>query len=123
MSVIQAELLVGEASDQFYDLKNVMPRRHPDRRLSPSDLLEFGRCPWRWAENQDPEDPLAEWGPTLVERMAFTPSIVQHEMVRRPDTYEVMKLECPKCGSEGPAEVCTKCGQRRRNVVRPRPWS
>ena len=98
-------------------------RGAPERPLSPQDLLEFGRCPWRWHNAGDPEDFLAAEGPSLLEWMALDPGHMDRYFVRRPDTYESMRLECPKCGSEGPAKSCTKCGQRRKNVVRPRPWT
>jgi len=99
------------------------PRGFLERRLSATDLLEFGRCPWRWRWGTDPENYLAAHGPTLTELLSFDEGLAAQYLVRRPDTYESMKLECPKCQSEGPAKICTKCGQRRKHVVRPRPWS
>ena len=100
-----------------------VPRGDPARRMGAGDLLEFGRCPYRWAKGEDPEDALRADGPSLCEWLALDAANAARYYIRRPDTYEAMKLECPKCHSEGPAKTCTKCGQRRRNVVKPRAWS
>ena len=86
-------------------------------------LMDFGRCPWRWVHSPDPEDWLAAEGPTLLEWVALDTGQAARFFIRRPETYEAMILQCPRCGSPGPAKSCTKCGTLRRNVVKPRPWS
>lgn len=93
------------------------------RPLGVTDLIQFGRSPWRWRHAPDPDDMLVAHGPTLGEWLAFDEKQAENHFVARPSTYEGMRLECPTCGSFGPAASCTKCGQRRRNVVRARPWS
>jgi len=99
------------------------PRGNLHHAVRAADLVQFGRCPWRWVAAPEPEDLLAANGPSLTEWMVAAPGLVERYFARRPETYEAMKLLCPKCNSEGPAKVCTKCGQRRRNVVVPRPWT
>ena len=93
------------------------------RPMGVTDLLQFGRSPWRWRHAPDPDDMLVAHGPVLGEWFGLDAEHAQKYFVARPATYEAMRLECPRCGSTGPAASCKKCGQRRRNVVRPRPWS
>jgi hypothetical protein len=43
-----------------------LERHRPGRRISARDLVEFGRCPMRWARTDDPEDWFTERGPSLT---------------------------------------------------------
>ena len=119
----EAILFEREQSISVLEKPEPEPRGDLQRRMSAQDLVEFGRCPYRWVWGEEPEEPWRVNGPTLTEWMAFDRTLMERYFIRRPDTYESLKLECPKCHSEGPAKVCTKCGQRRRNTVAPRPWS
>ena len=112
-----------EQSAAVVDERVLAERGDPQRWMDARDLLEFGRSPWRWRWGQDPEDLLFERGPLLTEWLAFDPGQAERYFVRRPETYEAARLECPKCASPGPAQTCTKCGQRRKMVVRPRAWT
>ena len=116
-------LLTQSASLDHITHTEKFERGDPARALTPADLLAFGRCPRRWRDTPDDDDPLAALGPSLVEWLALDPALAAKHYVRRPESYEAMRLECPRCGSEGPARSCTKCGTSRKNVVRPRPWT
>ena len=112
-----------EQSVAILEAPDQLDRRDAHFRVSAQDLAAFGRCPFRWFWGAPPEDPLLANGPTLTEWLAFDPGLAERFLIRRPETYEAMRLECPGCGSEGPAKSCTKCGRLRKNVVRPRPWN
>jgi hypothetical protein len=121
--ITQAKLFGREDSIEALEAPEVVGRGQASRRIGARDLIEFGRCPRRWLETADPEERLPADGPSLTEWLALDPAACAQWNTRRPDTYEAMRLECPKCNSVGPAKVCTRCGQRRRNVVAPRAWS
>ncbi len=121
--ITNAHVYAREQSIAVLQNPPLIPRGDPTRRIGATDLIEFGRSPYRWVWGEDPEDALAATGPCLCEWLAFDVGNAERYYIRRPETYESIKLECPKCHSEGPAKICTKCGQRRKNVVKPRPWS
>ncbi len=116
-------LLGREQSTAFIAEERLSPRGALDRHIRARDLIEFGRSPWRWRHAADADDPLLDGGPNLTEWLALDPEQAHALFVRRPDTYEAMRLECPQCHSPGPALTCTKCGTRRKHIVVPRPWN
>jgi hypothetical protein len=121
--IVEAHLYGREQSTAVLETDTIGVRGTNDRRVGATDLIEFGRCPWRWRWGADPERFMADRGPTLTEWLSFDEVSAKRYLVRRPDTYEAAKLECPRCQSEGPAKVCKKCGLRRKGVVRPRTWN
>ena len=121
--MITSAILYGREQSTAVLTPPALPRGDAKRPINAADLTAFGRCPYRWQRAEEPEDPLIERGPCLTEWLALDVTQAAQHFIRRPDTYEALKLECPKCGSAGPANVCTRCGQRRRNVVKARPWN
>ncbi len=121
--IYHLHVLGREQSTAFIDAKTLPQRGTVDRRIMGRDLIEFGRCPWRWRFAPDPEDYLLDQGPNLVEWLYLDPDQARSIFARRPETYEAPRLECPRCHSPGPALTCTKCGTRRKTIVTARPWT
>ena len=87
------------------------------------DLLQFGACPARWVntprQEHEPKVSLSE----VVRLLHLTPEHVGPHYVMRPETYEAMRNECPKCQSVSAAKVCRTCNLARRMVTATKPWS
>lgn len=87
------------------------------------DLIAFGRSPLRWVNTPRPDPDDKPDFSELVRLLHLTPELASRHYLQRPETYEALRLACPKCGSTGPARVCRACNMGRRNVVEKRPWS
>ncbi len=121
-------MIVATQHHQSAALPNAL--RHPtqsrgaaDYPLDAHDLIDFARSPARWV-NAEPPDPDKRPGLLdLIEVMHLTPEHLKTHYAAVPATYQAMQLECPNCGSSGPARVCRKCSLTRRNTVAERPWN
>lgn len=120
--ITQAEIVASPAAPDIFNLP-AQPRGLADYPLRARDLIAFGQSPCRWVKTPPSELPTRVELLHLVRSLHLSPATAAPKYARRPETYEAMRLTCPKCKSAGPAKVCTKCGQTRRNVVETRPWS
>lgn len=101
----------------------VEQRGQPDYPISAWDLIDFGESPARWVKTPKPDDSEKVSFSEAVRLLHLTPELVSTRYAVRPETYEAMVLECPKCQSVGTGKICRACNAARRNVTKQRPWS
>ena len=93
-----------------------------DHPITPHDLVGFARCPRRWVDGQ-PERPVRGYAfGDLVRCILLGGSRARAGIVRRPETFDDVVLECPNCKSVSKSRLCTKCNLGRRQVTLQREW-
>jgi len=115
-------IVTANASPRAYRAQDAKPGES-SYSLSPGDLLELGKCPSRFiASEGKPRYPAGKWSEYLA-CLHLTPTQVDARYAFRPDSYQTQVLTCPACGSTTDAQICRKCGQRRRAKQVQKEWS
>ncbi len=91
--------------------------------VSCGTLLDFWECPSRWIAGYERPGGSAKKWRRMLETLHMRAERFPELFAVRPDTYQVAVNKCPSCGSVSEAEVCRKCGLRRRRDLAQRPWA